>query len=93
VEPGTDCPSPTAWDEAEEHLAASLQALQACEAMPEVARTQLAWGLLCSDRKDPVAALAHIEVAAAQFESAGLTCELERTRAESLSLGDQQSIE
>src|SRR6266699_7082438 len=24
--PGPDCPSPTAWDEAEEHLAASLQA-------------------------------------------------------------------
>jgi len=77
---------PPRWDEAEAHLAASLQALQACEAMPEVARTQLAWGTLCRERSDPLPALEHFEIAAFHFENAGLTRELERTCAVSLEL-------
>jgi len=68
------------WDEVEVHFTASLHALDSCEAIPEVARTHLLWGLLCCDHSDTSGALKQFEAAAAQFERAGLTHELERTR-------------
>jgi tetratricopeptide (TPR) repeat protein len=70
------------WNEAEMHFTASLRALESCEAIPEAARTHLAWGLLCRDRGDSIAALEHFEAATVQFETSGLTRELERTRME-----------
>jgi len=74
--------NPPRWDEAEMHFTASLHALESCEAIPEAARTHLAWGLLCRDRGDSITALKHFEAATLQFETAGLTRELERTRKE-----------
>lgn len=65
------------WDEAEMHLKASVQVLLTGELLLEAARTQVTWGLLCRDRGDTAEALGHLEQAAAQFEMAGLTKELE----------------
>ena len=66
--------------EGEAHLARSVELLEAGECHVEVARSRAAWGLLCRDRGEPTAALEHFERAAAGFEAAGLTAELERTR-------------
>lgn len=74
--------NPPRWNEAELRLSASLQALESCEAIPEAARTHLAWGRFCRDNNDLTAALEHFEAAAVQFETAELTRELERTREE-----------
>ncbi|HEY6408665.1 MAG TPA: AAA family ATPase, partial [Ktedonobacteraceae bacterium] len=74
--------NPPRWDEAEMHFTASLRALEPCGAIPEAARTHLAWGLLCRDRGDSISALKHFEAATVQFETAGLTRELERTHKE-----------
>jgi predicted ATPase len=71
---------PPLWEEAEAHMEASLQPLEAGEAYLEAARTHLAWGLLRRDRGDAAAARDHFEKAAAQFEASGLVRELERTR-------------
>jgi DNA-binding SARP family transcriptional activator len=68
------------WEEAEEHLTTSLQAFEACEMLPEIARTHRTWGLLCRDRHDLASARAHLEKAATIFEACGLTDEQERTR-------------
>lgn len=68
------------WDEAEAHLAASIQALLSGGSLLEAARTQVAWGLLCRDRGDHASAQGHFESAAAQFEDSGLTRELELVR-------------
>ena len=66
-----------AGEEAERHLAASIQTLLSGENLLEAARTQVAWGLLCRDRGDLASAQGHFEQAAAQFETSGLTGELE----------------
>ncbi len=65
------------WEEAERHLAESWQTLLSGEILLEAARTQVAWGLLCRDRGDVASAQRHLEQAAAQFETSGLTNELE----------------
>ncbi len=67
-------------EEAETHLAASVQVLFSGEILLEAARTQVAWGLLCRDRGDLVAAHGHFESAIAQFEASGLIHDLERVR-------------
>ncbi|MBE3560315.1 MAG: AAA family ATPase [Ktedonobacteraceae bacterium] len=61
------------WEEARAHLAASVQAFLAGEALLEAARTQMVWGLLCRDHGEEAEALAHFEQALARFKSAGLT--------------------
>ena len=68
------------WNDVEEHLAASLRCFEEGDARLEAARTHVAWGLLCRDRRDAAAARGHLEQAAAQFEASGLVDELERTR-------------
>lgn len=65
------------WEEAEKHLAVSWQTLLSGEILVEVARTQVAWGLLCRDCGDLVFALGHFEQAIAQFETSGLAREVE----------------
>jgi len=72
--------TPPRWDEVEEHLTTSLQAFEACEMLPEIARTHRTWGLLCRDRHDLASARAHLEKAVTIFEACGLTNEQERTR-------------
>ena len=67
--------------EAEAQLAQSLRLLESGPARLEAARTPLAWGTVRRDRGGLVAARAHWERAAAQWETSGLTHELERTRA------------
>jgi hypothetical protein len=49
--------------------------------MLEVAHTHLAWGLLCHDRGDRRAATEHLEQAADQFKTAGLTARAKEARA------------
>ena len=68
------------WVEAEEQLKKSLRLLDSGQNRVEAAYTQLAWGRLCLDQGNPVAARAHWEQAAVQWETSGLTHELERTR-------------
>ena len=65
------------WEEAKTHLNASVQTLLSGENLMEVARTQVIWGLLCRDHGEREEAIAHFRQAAAQFESSGLTRELE----------------
>ncbi len=72
--------TPAHWDEVEEHMTSSLQAFEACEMLPEIARTHRTCGLLCCDRHDLTSAHAHLEKAATIFEACGLTNEQERTR-------------
>jgi tetratricopeptide (TPR) repeat protein len=73
--------NPPRWDEAEAHLAESLQLFKNGEVLVEAARTQVAWGLVCRDRGNLAAASEHLERAAAQFEASGLIDEARRTRA------------
>ncbi|MBO0790680.1 MAG: AAA family ATPase [Ktedonobacteraceae bacterium] len=61
------------WEEAKRHLAASVQILRSGEALLEVARTRVVWGLLCRDHHERAAAQAHLEQACVQFEASGLT--------------------
>jgi len=72
--------TPPRWDEVEGHMTTSLQAFEACEMLPEIARTHRTCGLLCCDRHDLTSAHAHLEKAATIFEACGLTNEQERTR-------------
>jgi tetratricopeptide (TPR) repeat protein len=72
--------TPPRWDEVEGHMTTSLQAFEACEMLPEIARTHRTWGLLCRDRHDLTSAHAHLEKATTTFEVCGLTNERERTR-------------
>jgi tetratricopeptide (TPR) repeat protein len=65
------------WEEAEMHLAASVETLLSGECRLEAARTQVVWGLLCRDHGDRASAQAHFEQACAQFEASGLTRERE----------------
>jgi tetratricopeptide (TPR) repeat protein len=72
---------PPRWEEAEAQLAHSLRLLEEGQCRLEAARTQVAWGIVCRDREDLAGARAHWEQAAAQWETSGLTHELERTQA------------
>ena len=71
---------PPRWDEADTHLAASLQAFTAGEARLPAAHTRLVWGRLCRERGDKAAARHHLGKAAAQFAESRLDDELNRTR-------------
>lgn len=46
-----------------------MQLLLSGEILVEVARTQVAWGLLCRDHGDMTSAQGYLEQAAAQFEA------------------------
>ena len=74
-------------EEAEAHLAESWQILLSGEALLEAARTQVAWGLLCRDLGDAASAQEHLKLAAAQFETSGLTRELETVRSYLIQMG------
>ena len=65
------------WEEAGRLLKASVQVLLSGEILLEVARTQVAWGLLCRYRGDLASAQGHFLEAAARFETSGLARELE----------------
>lgn len=67
---------PPHWDEAEKHLAISLQCLELGDSRLEAARTQVAWGIVSRDRGNISAARDHFEKAAAQFAYSGLAREL-----------------
>ena len=72
--------APSRWDEVEGHMTTSLHAFEACEMLPEMARTHRTWGLLCRNRHDLNSAHAHLEKAVTIFEACKLTDERERTR-------------
>lgn len=78
------------WAEAESHLAASLQAFEAVDARLEAARTHVAWGKMLQARGNAKAAREHFEKAAAQYETSGLTQQLE-TRSRIAELNTSQS--
>ncbi len=64
---------PPQWDMAEEHLSVSLQLLEEGDARLEAAWTNMAWGEVCRNRANMLAAREHFQAAAAQFEISGLT--------------------
>ncbi|MDQ5852904.1 MAG: AAA family ATPase [Chloroflexota bacterium] len=72
--------TPPRWDEAEGHMASSVEIFEANENLLEAARTHASWGLVCRDRDAPDRAREHLLQAAARYEAAGLAAELERTR-------------
>lgn len=65
----------------EENLHASLNLLETCEALPEIARTHFVWGEILRERGEAKAARDHFEKAKEQFEGTGLARELDETRA------------
>jgi tetratricopeptide (TPR) repeat protein len=71
---------PAAWVEAEQHFAASLQALEPAGMSIEVANTHLAWGKALMQRGDAKVAREHLEQAAALYEKVGLTQRLDEAR-------------
>jgi len=71
---------PPLWEEAEVHLAASVQLLEAGEAFLEVARTRVVWGQICRKRGTLLSAQEHFGKAVAQFETSGLASEREKVR-------------
>jgi tetratricopeptide (TPR) repeat protein len=78
------------WQEAEKHLAESWRTLLSGEILLEVARTQVAWGLLCRDRGDLASAREHFEQAIAQFETSGLARELETVQSYLAQMGQSR---
>jgi tetratricopeptide (TPR) repeat protein len=81
--------APPRWDKAEDQLKESLLLLESGQNRVEAARTHVAWGSVCRDRGDLVAAREHWEQAAVQFEASGLVQELERIRALLADLGSK----
>lgn len=71
---------PPQWDQAETHLAASVTTLESCHAYIDAARTQFFWGQICAASRRSTAAREHLQKAAAQFETSGLTHELEKVQ-------------
>ncbi|HEX9077268.1 MAG TPA: hypothetical protein VF932_15885 [Anaerolineae bacterium] len=71
--------TPPQWAEADAHLERSVELFEAGEARLEAARTHVAWGQVLQARGNNDAARQHFEQAAAQFQTSGLTRELERT--------------
>lgn len=72
--------SPPRWEEAEIHLATSVQFLESGEVFLEAARTHVVWGQICRKRGDMNPALEHFGKAVVWFEDAGLAHERERLR-------------
>jgi class 3 adenylate cyclase/tetratricopeptide (TPR) repeat protein len=72
--------TPPCWDEAEAQLAQSLRVLQSGQGWLAVARTHVAWGVVCRDRGDIGAAEEHWEKATAQWEKSNLPWELEKVQ-------------
>jgi len=72
--------TPPRWEEAQAHMAASLQAFEKGELLMEAVRIHQDWALLCHDHHDLPQALFHLEQAAATFEACGLLEERERIR-------------
>jgi hypothetical protein len=71
--------APPRLDDAVIHFTNSLAKLQEGGARLEAARTHVAWGKVCVQRGDYVAAREHFEKAGAQFEASSLERELEET--------------
>jgi ATP/maltotriose-dependent transcriptional regulator MalT len=71
---------PARWEEAEALLTAAQQLLEEGASYLEVARLQLAWGVLCRGRGDVAAARAHLDRAAARFQTSELPWEIERVQ-------------
>ncbi len=71
---------PPRWDEADAHLEASVRLFEAGDAMPDAARTRVAWGEMLMRRGQKPRALEHFEQAAVQYENSGLTAQLEQVR-------------
>jgi hypothetical protein len=71
---------PAAWEAAEQHFIASLQALELAEMRIQVAHTHLAWGQALMQRGDAKVAREHLEQAAALDEKLGLTQRLDEVR-------------
>ncbi len=55
--------TPAHWDEVEEHMTSSLQAFEACEMLPEIARTHRTWGLLKKSPRGMYAECSQVEYA------------------------------
>jgi tetratricopeptide (TPR) repeat protein len=72
---------PPRWNEAGARLAESLRVCQSAPTRVGAARTHVAWGTVCRDRGDLIAAREHWEQAAAMWEASGITWELEKVRA------------
>jgi tetratricopeptide (TPR) repeat protein len=72
---------PDRQGESDLHMQTSLQLFEAGQCMLEVAHTHLAWGILCRDRGDRRAATEHLEQAADQFKTAGLTTKAKEAQA------------
>ena len=71
---------PTRWDDAQQHLAAAVRALESGDNRLQVAFTHLIWGRLCLDHRERAAARAHLEQASAQFETSALSDPLAEAR-------------
>lgn len=71
---------PPQWASAEAHLASSLELFELGGAALEAARTHVAWGKVLAQRDNADAAREHFDKAAAQFQTSGLTHELEQTK-------------
>jgi tetratricopeptide (TPR) repeat protein len=72
--------NPPRWEDAQAHMAASLQAFETGELLMEAVRIHQDWALICRDQHDLPQALFHLEQAAATFEVCGLLEERERIR-------------
>ncbi len=69
-----------AIDASEGHLGRSLELFEAGGSRVEVAHTEMAWGQVCRERADEIAAADHFRRAAAGFEVAGLAVLADRAR-------------
>jgi class 3 adenylate cyclase/tetratricopeptide (TPR) repeat protein len=68
-------------EESDLHMASSLELFETADCKVEMAHTHLAWGLLLRGRGDGAAATDHLQLAADQFEAAGLVTLAEQARA------------
>lgn len=68
-------------EESDLRMRASIELFEVGQCVLEVAHTHLAWGQLCLDRGDGVAAIEHLEQAGALFKSSGLTGRAKEARA------------
>ena len=63
------------------HLAASVQVLESAETHLWATQSQIAWGEVCRDRGNIMAAREHFHKAAVQYEISELQGELDKVRA------------
>jgi tetratricopeptide (TPR) repeat protein len=80
---------PPRWDEAEAQFAEGLRLYELGQCELWAAQTHTAWGAVCRDRGNLAAAREHWEEAAAQWETSGITWELEKARALIAKLADE----